>query len=153
MKPGLSSGGLTVLSVNLSELKGTVKSPVDSITLDAGGVAEDAHHGTPGRQVSLLDRDLVEEMARSEGIGEIAMGAMGENITCRFQSGTPSVGDIIRIGEVSLRIARIGKECHGDGCAIFRSAGRCVMPSAGVFCEVLEGGTVTAGMTGSVGDA
>jgi MOSC domain-containing protein YiiM len=153
MASSVPRGTLTILSVNVSLLKGTAKEPVDIITLDAGGVIGDAHHGTPGRGVSLLDRTSVEAMTREAGIDPIPRGAMGENLTCRFDGKPPSVGDFIRIGGALLRVDRIGKECHGDGCAIFRSVGRCVMPSEGVFCTVLKGGTVTAGMTGSVGDA
>lgn len=145
-----SRGSLTVLSVNVSVTKGTAKEPAQAIALDAGGVVGDAHHGTPGRGVSLLDRASVEAMAREAGIAPIPAGAMGENLTCRFDGEPPTLGDLIRIGDALLRVDRIGKECHGDGCAIFRAVGRCVMPSEGIFCTVMEDGTVTAGMTGSI---
>jgi MOSC domain-containing protein YiiM len=150
MASGVPRGNLTILSVNISPAKGTAKTPVASIRVDEGGVVGDAHHGTPGRGVSLLDRASVEAMTREAGTDYIPAGAMGENLTCRFYGEPPYIGDLINIGDALLRVDRIGKECHGDGCAIFRSVGRCVMPSEGVFCTVLKGGTVTAGMTGSI---
>jgi cyclic pyranopterin phosphate synthase len=150
MASGVPRGTLTILSVNVSTAKGTAKTPVASIRVDEGGVVGDAHHGTPGRGVSLLDCASVEAMTREAGTEPIPAGAMGENLTCRFDGEPPSVGDLLRIGDLLLHVDRIGKECHGDGCAIFRSVGRCVMPSEGVFCTVMKGGTVTAGMTGSV---
>ena len=46
-----------VLSVNISEKKGTVKKPVDQITLCDVGVENDAHSGPWNRQVSLLGKE------------------------------------------------------------------------------------------------
>jgi len=71
---------------------------------------------------------------------------MGENLTCRFHGWAPVTGDLLSLGDAVLRVEAIGKDCRGDGCAIFRRVGRCVMPSNGVFCSVLEGGEVRPGM-------
>lgn len=136
----------TVITVNLSPEKGTAKAPVERVLLDRGGVVGDGHHGTGGREVSLLDRTLVEEMAASAGNEGIPEGAMGENLTCRFHGWAPRVGDLLSLGDAVLRVEAIGKECRGYGCAIFRRVGRCVMPSDGVFCSVLAGGEVRPGM-------
>lgn len=142
---------MTVETVNVSMKKGTAKHPVSAIELDREGVLGDAHRGTPRRNVSLLDRALVDELTVSSGIERIPEGAMGENITCRISGpDTPRVGDRILIGEVQLLVEKIGKECHGDGCEIFRRIGRCVMPSAGIFCSVIRGGMIEPGMTGEL---
>ena len=142
---------MTVETVNVSMKKGTAKHPVSAIELDREGVLGDAHRGTPRRNVSLLDRALVDELTVSSGIERIPEGAMGENITCRISGpDTPRVGDRIRIGVVQLLVEKIGKECHGDGCEIFRRIGRCVMPSAGIFCSVVRGGMIEPGMTGEL---
>ena len=37
------------------------------------------------------------------------------------------------------------KHCHNDGCAIQKAAGTCVMPTEGIFAEVVEPGVVRAG--------
>ena len=43
-----------IRSLNVSEEKGTVKTPVDSVVIDETGVKGDAHAGYWHRQVSLL---------------------------------------------------------------------------------------------------
>lgn len=142
---------IAVLTVNVSLLKGMAKQPVTVIEIDKEGVIGDAHRGTLGRNVSLLDRALIDRLTVSSGIERIPDGAMGENIACRIVGqDTPRVGDRIRIGEVLMQVEKIGKECHGDGCAIFRSIGRCVMPSSGIFCSVVRGGKIQPGMNGEL---
>lgn len=49
-----------VLSVNISEEKGTVKKPVSVICIDANGIAGDAHVGPWHRQVSLLAKESID---------------------------------------------------------------------------------------------
>ena len=49
------------------------------------------------------------------------------------------MGDSVR-----LKVTQIGKECHTK-CAIFRKVGNCIMPTEGIFAEVLEGGPVKVG--------
>ena len=45
---------------------------------------------------------------------------------------------------ILLELTQIGKECHA-GCEIRRLVGTCIMPKKGVFCRILEGGTVRPG--------
>ncbi len=135
----------SVISVNISEKKGVIKSPVQQITLNEKGIKDDAHAGDWHRQVSLL---ADESINRFKGVlgREIEYGEFAENITTKglvlFEM-TP--GDIIKIGkEVVMEVTQIGKKCHGDGCAIFTAAGRCVMPKEGIFCKVITNGNITA---------
>ena len=51
------------------------------------------------------------------------------------------VGTRLRAGTAELEITQIGKECHSD-CAVRQAAGRCVMPTEGVFARVLRAGDV-----------
>jgi len=144
-------GSIQILTVNISPGKGTAKKPVPSIDLDTGGIIGDAHYGTPGRQVSLLDRTLVEGMIESRGDMSIPEGTMGENITFRCLSPLEfHIGDTISFADALLLIEQIGKECHGEGCAIFRSVGECVMPANGLFCSVVKEGRLTPGEIGEV---
>lgn len=137
-----------VVSVNVSEEKGTVKKPVDEIVLDDRGIVGDAHAGPWRRQVSLLSRESVDRFAAEAG-REISHGDFAENITTRgVDLSRAAILDTLRIGEVELQITQIGKECHGEGCAIFEEVGRCIMPKEGVFCRVLSGGAVRAGDPG-----
>ena len=56
-----------VISVNISEAKGTIKSPVPEIMIDKSGVVNDAHAGAWHRQVSLLSQEDIEVFAESAG--------------------------------------------------------------------------------------
>jgi len=134
------------MSVNLSRAKGTPKEPVEEIELREGiGVVGDAHAGS-SREVSLLDWSEVEAMAPlvPEGL-RVGPGLFAENVTTSGMDFPLKVGDRLRCGTVLLEVSSIGKECHGHGCAIFRAAGRCVMPVKGVFARVISGGRLKAG--------
>ncbi|MCF6365208.1 MAG: hypothetical protein L3J35_03305 [Bacteroidales bacterium] len=134
----------TVISVNISEKKGVIKSPVKNIVLNNKGIENDAHAGDWHRQVSLL---ADESINRFKGVlgRDIEYGEFAENITTKglvlFEM---KPGDIIKIGkEVVMEVTQIGKKCHGDGCAIFTAAGKCVMPKEGIFCKVIKDGNIT----------
>jgi len=134
-----------VVSVNVSEGKGTAKWPVPRIHIDSRGVVGDAHRGLGSRQVSLLSQELIDEFVRSVD-RPTKPGAFAENITLRgldLRQVAPL--DRFRIGAVELEVTQIGKECHGDTCAIFREVGQCIMPKEGVFCRVVREGGVEPG--------
>lgn len=133
-----------VISVNISEKKGTTKSPVDLIAVNEKGVAGDAHAGHWNRQVSLLAMESIKKF------GEIANrsflpGDFAENITTQgIDLLKLKPLDRLVIGEINLEVTQIGKTCHGSGCAIFREVGNCVMPKEGIFCRVIHGGNIRA---------
>lgn len=134
-----------VVSVNISEKKGTIKVPVESIVLNETGVMGDAHSGKWHRQVSLLGTESFEKF-EAQANRKLAYGEFAENITTDgiilYQT-RPL--DRFIIGETELEVTQIGKHCHGDGCAIYREVGNCVMPKEGIFCRVIKTGTVQAG--------
>ena len=55
---------ITIKSVNISVNKGTIKHPVDSVNLVAGGVEGDAHAGYGIREVSLLGMESIEKFEK-----------------------------------------------------------------------------------------
>lgn len=139
-----------IVSINVSRKKGQKKTPVPEAVLAADrGIAGDAHEGFARRQVSLLMMESIESQRRLAGdeTGEaIVPGAYAENLTtrgldlCRLR-----IGDELLIGgRVRLRVTQIGKDCH-TRCAIYNIVGDCIMPTQGIFCEVLEGGPVAVG--------
>ena len=133
-----------VVSVCISEKKGTKKHPVAEISLRPHhGIVGDAHAGDWHRQVSLLANESVDRM-RKEGLtlaaGDFAENILTEGITLR----TLPVGTVLRAGEVRLEVTQIGKECHND-CEIRRMTSMCVMPTDGIFAVVLNEGVIRPG--------
>lgn len=135
----------TVVSTNISEKKGTQKSPVDKIELLLDrGVQGDAHAGDWHRQVSLLAQESIDR-ARQHGL-DVDLGDFGENITIQgLEVMQLPLGSILEIGDdVVLEISQIGKVCHVR-CAIYYAAGDCIFPREGVFAVVRKAGIVKAG--------
>lgn len=136
---------ITVVSVNISEKKGTIKVPVPEIELNELGVARDAHAGDWHRQVSLLADESVQRFTHAAG-RKINYGEFAENITTKgLELVNTHPLDKLTIGDVELEITQIGKECHGTSCNIFKEVGKCVMPKEGIFARVLKNGIVKAG--------
>jgi molybdopterin adenylyltransferase len=134
-----------VLSVNVSDRKGTRKHPVGRAVLLAGfGVEGDAHAGEWDRQVSLLSRESIAKMPAS-GL-TLAPGDFGENVTTAgIDLASLPVGATLRVGaQAELEVTQIGKECH-LGCDIRRQVGDCVMPREGIFARVTKPGTIAPG--------
>jgi MOSC domain-containing protein YiiM len=136
-----NEGTFRIVSLNLSEGKGTAKFPVAGLELVAGeGAAGDAHAGPGDRQLSLLGIEDIEGFLGG-GIA-VAPGSFAENITTAGVD-LPSLplGTRLEIGNAVLEVSQIGKDCH-EGCAIRRAAGDCVMPRRGVFARVIVGGRI-----------
>lgn len=137
---------LKILSVNISEKKGTIKTSAPQIELTQKGVHGDAHSGNWNRQVSLLGMESIRKFEREAG-RKITYGEFAENITTEgMELWTLRPLDRFKCGETELEVTQIGKECHGTSCAIFREVGNCVMPKEGIFCRVIRGGILMPGM-------
>jgi molybdopterin adenylyltransferase len=137
---------IKVLSVNISEKKGTVKLPVLSIELNDKGVLHDAHSGNWIRQVSLLGMESIRKFEKEAG-RTINFGEFAENITTEgIELWKLNPLDRLSSGDIELEVTQIGKECHGTSCSIFKEVGNCVMPKEGIFCRVIRGGTLEPGM-------
>jgi MOSC domain-containing protein YiiM len=150
-----------IVSINVSDRKRVPKKPVEEAELVVGmGLAGDAHAAPGDRQVSLL---MAESIDRARGVAEqrkrlgavegekvdatiLVPGVYAENLTTGgIDLSTLGIGDEIQVGEsIRLRVSKIGKECHTK-CAIYNLVGDCVMPREGIFCEVLEGGSIRKG--------
>ena len=137
-----------VISVNISDKKGVIKEPVKQISINEQGVVNDAHAGDWHRQISLLAEESIMRFTKILG-RNITYGEFAENITTKgIVLYTMTPGDILYIGDdVILEVTQIGKKCHGEGCAIFSTVGKCVMPKEGIFCKVLQNGLIKNGDT------
>lgn len=134
-----------VISVNISERKGTIKHPVDKIDLKFNhGIVNDAHAGDWHRQVSLLDLSSFEKMHNNATV-ELRPGIFAENITTQdVDLWHLPIGTRLQIGDTLLEITQIGKECHRH-CQVFQQVGDCVMPREGIFAKVIKEGAIMAG--------
>ena len=135
-----------IVSVNISENKGTIKKPVKGVVhVDVKGILGDAHSGSWHRQISLLSRERIEEFSKQIG-RPLSYGEFAENITTEgINLKEATLFDRFSSGSLLLEVTQIGKECHGEGCAIFREVGKCVMPHEGIFCRVLHPGSIRSG--------
>ena len=134
-----------VVSVNISERKGTAKHPVPKIQLKyRHGIVGDAHAGDWHRQISLLAEESVDTMRALSSV-PLDAGVFAENINTRgIDLKRLPVGTRLRVGETEVEVTQIGKECHSD-CAIKKAVGKCVMPTEGVFAVVIREGAVRPG--------
>ena len=134
-----------VVSVNISEKKGTLKRAVPEIELKLRhGIVGDAHAGDWHRQISLLAEESIDTM-RPRCPVALDPGVFAENINTEgIDLKSLPVGAHLRIGETEVEVTQIGKECHND-CAIKKAVGKCVMPTEGIFAVVVKEGVVRPG--------
>jgi len=149
-----------IISINISKKRGQIKSPVKEVELIPGkGIKGDAHLGFGHRQVSLLMIESISAQRKKfKELGvqtcdelkgkkiELAPGVFAENFTTQdLDLSEVKIGDGFIINDkVRLRVSQIGKECHTH-CAVYKLVGDCIMPSLGIFCEVLDSGIVKVG--------
>jgi len=134
------------MAICISEKKGTEKHSVPSAEINDKGIVSDAHAGDWHRQISLLSYDEVMKFKNANPQVKIEDGAFGENLLIEgVNLCKPNIGDRVLIGAVELEVTQIGKECHGDGCTIYRAVGKCIMPKTGIFTKVIMPGTIKTG--------
>ena len=102
-----------VLSINISEVRGVVKTAIPAVELIANyGLEGDAHAGDWDRQVSILPIEAIDLLPESRRQQALNSG-FTENFTIYgipLQQLLPGVH--LQIGEAELEICRVGKE-HG----------------------------------------
>ena len=140
-----------VHAICISEKRGTEKHRVESAIFKVNhGIEGDAHAGNWHRQVSLLSYDKVLDFNKRGA--DVKDGAFGENLVVEgIDFRNLPVGTVLSCGDVILKMTQIGKECHSH-CAIYKRMGECIMPTQGVFAEVIKGGVIQTGdiMTGKL---
>jgi molybdopterin adenylyltransferase len=138
---------MKIVSINISEKKGSIKKAVNEAEITNTGIAGDAHTGNWHRQVSLLASESIENFTKQYG-KKINYGEFAENLTTQGIDLTKvNILDCFRIGEVMLEVSQIGKSCHGTNCAIYQETGNCIMPKEGIFCRVLSAGKINVNDT------
>ena len=140
---GIELGRVEKLAVSTG--KGTPKDPCDEGMLQAEfGIQGDAHGGDWHRQVSLLGVESIQKM-KEKGL-KVDFGSFAENVAtsgvCLYEL---PVGSLMLAGDGAiLEVSQIGKECHSK-CAVYHTAGDCVMPREGIFVRVRAGGPLRTG--------
>ncbi len=133
-----------VKAVCISEKRGTEKKNVGSAEFVEGfGIRGDAHGGNWHRQVSLLSAERIE--AFNQKGADVGPGAFGENLVVEgFDFRDLPAGTTFQCNDVVLEMTQIGKECHTH-CRIYQRMGECIMPTQGVFAQVIRGGIIAVG--------
>ncbi len=134
-----------VLAVNISKSKGEKKQNINQAYFKENwGIEIDAHSGLGHRQISLLSLSSVDKM-KEMGV-DVQFGDFAENITLDgIEVSNLPLGTKLKIGETILKVTQIGKACTNKGCAIRKQVGTCVMPTEGIFAQVINSGLVKVG--------
>lgn len=142
---------MEIYSINISQEKGTPKSPVFEAELkEAFGIEGDVHAGMKVCQVSLLAQESVDrvnrELKEKEEDFVLTPGIFAENLTTRgVDLSTLELGDRLCFdGGAVLEISQKGKTCHGK-CSVFYRTGDCIMPRECVFAVVKKSGRIQTG--------
>jgi MOSC domain-containing protein YiiM len=132
-----------ITAISISKSRGIPKSNIQSAVLILNrGIDGDIHADGSHRQISLLPMESINKMKESTPI-KLRPGIFAENLTTEFiDYKRIGIGTKLKIGKESIiEVTQIGKECH-NRCAIYESAGNCIMPDEGVFARVVTGGEI-----------
>jgi len=134
-----------VTAVNISEKKGVPKTSIEKGFFEVDhGLVGDAHAGNWHRQISLLGQESIDKMT-AVGVDGLCTGKFAENLTTEgIVLYELPVGTRMKVGEVTMEVTQIGKECH-MGCAIRELVGDCIMPREGIFTKVIVPGWIKPG--------
>ena len=101
----------------------------------------------PARQVTLVESEALEGLARDYGI-EVAPGATRRNITTTGVALNHLVGRTFRVGEALLRGIQLCEPCgHMERLAGQEGLKRGLVHRGGLNAEVVEGGAIRVGDT------
>lgn len=139
----MSTGRL--FSICISSERGQLKQEVPAANVIADfGIENDGHAGDWGRQVTCLNRASVLKMNQEKNL-EVEPGGYAENLLIEGLDFAPIiVGSQLKIGpDVILQVSQIGKEDHPS--VVTRTLGVSLLPHEGLFCRVVQGGTIQKG--------
>ncbi len=135
-----------VYALCMGKKRGIAKERVKVGCIRAGhGLEGDAHAGPGRRQISLLALEKIRAVNREKKLAA-GPGDFAENITTvGIDWSVATVGSLITIGGVKLRIVERGKPEHGPGDYSFH--GVALLAKEGIFAEVIESGYIVEGAT------
>ena len=108
------------------------------------GLVGDSHGGTE-KEVSLLAIESIQKICHEAGISA-GPGSFAENITTEgIDLASLSIGDRLRVGPATLEVIQIGKD--PSQAHTYHFHGYSILPKEGIFCKIIEGGTINVGDT------
>lgn len=134
-----------VISICISEERGVLKKEVSSVEITNRGIVGDGHSGDWDRQVTCLNYQSFAHAKEKHPELDLHPGSFAENITIDgidFTKIRP--GSKLQLGDsIILQVSQIGKEDHPS--VVTRTYGISLLPYEGLFCKVIEGGSLTVG--------
>jgi len=131
---------IKIIATNTAAQRGR-KFPVDELVLNTQGIAGDVHAGSI-RPVSLFDAAQAGRFYNITGAKALESGQFAENILFETSEVMDvKVFDRFTKDELIMEVTQKGKPFHDQ----FREPGNYVMPREGIFCRVLQGGTLKSG--------
>lgn len=131
-----------IKELNISEKRGTLKKSVNQVEIDEAGIVGDAHRGKWHRQITLLTENSLNKFSQKHK-RECKSFEFATNL---YVTGLDikdiSLFDKFQIGDVLLEVTQIGKKPHNYDSPIMREIGESIMFTEGVFCRVINGGSV-----------
>ena len=144
--------GGTVEHIHIADATGAPVSAVDSVRAVAGrGLTGDRNHRepgdvSPGRDLTLIEAENVEGLARDHGI-QLAPGESRRNITTRGVRLNDLVGKEFWIGDVLARGVRLCEPCEYLQGLVGKPILQPLVHRAGIRADLLTSGTISVGDT------
>jgi len=144
----------TVESIHIASEAGKPMAALETARVLAGkGIAGDryanrighySHYATPGRHVTMIEVEVIESIARAQGI-PFAPHDSRRNITTRGIRLNPLVGKKVRIGSVLLEVVRLCEPCIYLQQLLNQPVLYPLVHQAGIRCDVVTSGTISSG--------
>ncbi|MHB8073676.1 MOSC domain-containing protein [Desulfosporosinus fructosivorans] len=134
----------SIYSISISPERGQLKKEVVEAVVTQYGIENDGHAGEWGRQITCLNWGSVLK-ANMENNLQVGPGEFAENVLIEgLDLSHMVVGDRLKMGDdVILEVYQIGKEDHPG--VVTRTLGITLLPYEGLFCKVVQGGTLKKG--------
>ena len=140
----------SVVHIHIADSTGASVRSVESIEAVAGrGLSGDRNHRqpgdtSPGRDVTLVEAENIEALARDYGI-HLAAGETRRNVTTRGIRLNDLVGKEFWIGDVRARAVRLCEPCEYLQGLVGKPILKPLTHRAGIRADLLTSGTISVG--------
>jgi MOSC domain-containing protein YiiM len=134
-----------IVAISICKERGQLKKEVaEAEVIENLGIKGDGHAGDWGRQVTCLNWASLQKSNQEHKLN-MGPGDFAENILIDgLDFPKIKTADRIKLGNsVVLEVSQIGKEDHPS--VVTRTFGVSLLPSEGLFCRVIAGGTIKKG--------